>query len=257
MSMFKQVERFDTSNKELNDVNYEITRNILRILNESTSERIGYLSCSNLDEKLPITFSYASSIQNNLSLEFDVRSKVESSEDKVQLIPILVITNKKRNKVFVVKKNKKQTSEHSPEADKLLIYLGGHIREEDIIHSNGAYEDILSIVGYALHREIKEETGIDFFPLKDEIDPLCIWIRTNDRSKKHLAICHIMEANFDALKVKLDKNEFITTGRTKSGKVFDLKDISSHYNELEEWSQIILKEIFKHKPRSEQLSLIA
>lgn len=206
------------------------------------SEKIGYLFCSDLDKRLPIAFSYMISIQKNPFLEFGVRSEIEDSEDKVQLIPILVITNKERNKVFAVKKNKKQTSEHSPEAGKFLIHFGGHINKEDIVHNNNVSNGILSVIKCALHREVKEETGLDFFPSAAETNPLCIWVRSNSRSKKHLAVCFIMETNFDTLKIKLN-DEFIPT----SGKVFDLDEILSNYNELEEWSQIILKEIFKCK----------
>ena len=253
--MFKKVAQFDTSKKELNEVNYEVTKSILDILHESTSESICYLSYDDLDQSLPNYFSYSDSFPFKASLNFGARSLVEADDDKVQPLPILVITNKNRDKVFVVKKNKKLTSERSPESGRLLIYLGGHVREEDSIHVTGDKLDLLSLTRYALHREIKEETGIDFFPSKDEVNPLCIWIRSNDRSRKHLAICYIMEANLDAIKFRLDTNEFITTGRTKSGKVFEIDEIYKQYNDLEDWSQIILKTIFNFKPPSEQVPL--
>ena len=63
-----------------------------------------------------------------------------------------------------------------------------------------------------------------------------------------MAICHVMEADFDTLKIKLDKNEFITSGYTKSGKVLDISELFEKYPELEEWSKTILKEIFSYRP---------
>lgn len=176
-------------------------------------------------------------------LEFGIRSEVENSKNKVQLIPILVITNKGRDKIFTARKNPKQTSKQSPEAGKLLIYFGGHITKDDVVHNNNASNGILSVIKCALHREVKEELGIDFFPAADETDPLCIWTRSNEKSRKHLAVCFVLETDLNILRIKLDENEFIPT----SGKGFDLDGIFSSYNELEEWGQIILKEMFKYE----------
>ena len=145
--MFKKIEQFDTSQKELNGVNYEVTKSILDILNESTSESICYLSYNELDKSLPNYFLYSEVFSLRSSVNFGARPLVEADNDKVQPLPILVITNKERNKVFVVKKNKRLTSEHSPT-------------------------------------------------------------------------------------FRLDSNEFITKGNTKSGKVFEIKDIYKQYNEL-------------------------
>jgi predicted NUDIX family phosphoesterase len=208
--------------------------------NIDTREEIGYLFYSDLDERLPIAFPYIISIQKNPFLEFGIRSEVEDSKNKVQLIPILVITNKERNRVFTARKNPKQTSKQSPEADKLLIYFGGHIAKDDVVHNNNASNGILSVIKCALHREVKEELGIDFFPTADEINPLCIWTRSNEKSRKHLAVCFVLETDLDTLRTKLDENEFIPT----SGKVFELDKMFSNHDKLEEWGQIILKEMF-------------
>lgn len=219
--------------------------------NNNTHEEIGYLFCSDLDERLPIAFPYIILMQKNLFLEFGIRSEVESSKDKVQPIPLLIITNKERDKIFTVRKNHKQTSKQSPEAGKLLIYFGGHVIKDDVVHNNNVSNGILSVMKCALHREIKEETGIDFFPASDEVNPLCIWVRSSEKSRKHLAICFIMETDFDNLRIKLDKNEFIPT----SGKVFRLDKIFFNYDGLEEWGQIILKEIFKYKLSKRNLDI--
>ena len=243
--MFKKIEHIDTSKPDLNEVNYRVTKSILDILHDNTSERIGYFDRKSISSvKNEVIFFQ--DIKHKVSkLQFDVRHKVEEDNTKVQPIPILVITNKERTKVLVVKKNRKQTSAESPESQKLLLYLGGHIREEDLIESEDA--NLLSVLRYALHREVKEETGIDYYPEKGG-ELLCIWDTSNERSEKHMAICHVMEADFDTLKIKLDKNEFITSGYTKSGKVLDISELFEKYPELEEWSKTILKEIFSYRP---------
>jgi len=62
---------------------------------------------------------------------FGNRDIVEKSYN-LQIVPIAVITNKERDKVLVVKKSPKRTFIDSPEHEKLLLYIGGHIRIEDM-----------------------------------------------------------------------------------------------------------------------------
>lgn len=240
-SMFKKIEHVDTSKPSLNEVNYQVTNSILNILRDNTAERVGYLERASLVPQKEKYFSFSDIKPAVVGLQFDVRHHVEKDSTKLQPIPILVITNKQRNKVLVVKKNKKQTPGQSPESQKTLIYLGGHIRQEDLIESEKT--DLLSVSRYALHREVKEEIGIDYYP-ETNGNPKCIWDTSNDRSEKHLAMCHVMEADFDTIKIKLDKNEFITTGPTKSGKVLEIKELVKNHKELESWSKIILEKVF-------------
>ena len=62
-----------------------------------------------------------------------------------------------------------------PESGKTLMYIGGHIRKEDEL---GAPEPtLIAISKLALMREVKEETGINFFP--SDSDPLCHAITHN------------------------------------------------------------------------------
>lgn len=241
---FRRIELLDTSNIKLNDVNYSVTDKILDILDDYTSERIGYVNLNNLmlqEQK----YFYYNNIFNDIGFDFESREKVESDEDKVQPIPVAIITNKERSKILVAKKNKKQTSENSPESNKLLVYFGGHTRKEDLINQKN---NMMSLIRSSLTREVKEETNLDFTPSGKEFDnPLCIWDRSNEKSKKHIAICHVMEVDFDTIKYKLDKNEFITGGNTLSGKIYSKDDIFKEYDKLEPWSQIILENFFGYK----------
>lgn len=239
--MFKRIEYVNTSEPSLNEVNYKVTNSILNILHDNTEERIGYLDKSTVIFQSKSYFSFSDLSENDICLKFDVRRNVEKDNTKLQPIPILVITNKQRNKVLVVKKNKNQTSESSPESQKNLIYLGGHIRQEDLIESKDL--DLLSVSRYALHREVKEETGIDYYPEANRI-PECIWDMSNVRSEKHLAMCHVLEADFKTLKIKLDRNEFVTSGSTKSGKVIEINELVNNWKDLEGWSKILLMKLF-------------
>ncbi len=242
LEIFQGIEIYDTSNKSLNDVNHDITKNILEIIQRNIAEKIGYFPKSALPSDLPETFSFSQANIDGITLEYQIRDSVEADEGSVQPIPILIITNKERNKLLVVKKNKKTTSKDSPELDRLLVYLGGHTREED---SFGALDtSLLNISRLSLKREIKEETGLNYIPPSEATDPLCIWMRDNDRSTKHLAICYIMEVNFSRTKVRLDKNEFMSGGNTKSGMILNIEEVLGREKELESWSKLILRDCF-------------
>ena len=237
--VFKTIERIDTSEMELNIVNYRVTKSILDILERNTSEKIGYLSMDIVSSQKNIWFPFKE-IDIPLNLEFDTRPDVEEDDTKLQPIPILVITNEEKTKVLVVKKNRNQTPTDSPESQKLLLYFGGHIREEDRVESEG--EDLLSVSRYALHREVKEETGVDYYPDR-EYSPICIWDASNNRSRKHLAMCYVMKTDLDTLKPKIDKNEFASSASTISGRVLDIQEIAKRHQELEMWSRVIWEEI--------------
>jgi len=239
---FQKIEVYDTSNVTLNDVNYAVTKNILEIIQNNITEKIGYFLRDELSTKLSETFYLDNENLSNINLRYGLRHNVESNSDFVQPIPILIVTDKTRSKVLVVKKNKKTTSKESPESGKLLLYLGGHTREEDSFIEDD--NSLLTLSKLSLRREIKEEIGINYIPPESENNPLCIWMRDNDRSTKHMAICYIMEVNFSRTKIKLDKNEFMTGGNSKSGVILDLTDIINREKELESWSKLILREIF-------------
>lgn len=251
--IFKQIVEKNTDNKDLNRVNYEVTKDILSKLNDIVSEKIAYFDASLLKD-IEDTHFKCSKLKNiDISLSYDVRKKVESDKNLIQPIPILVITNKERTHVLVVKKNIKQAPKSSPESNRILLYFGGHIREEDKIDCPD--KDWFSVSRYALHREIKEELNFDYYADNQET-PLCIWDKSNDRSLKHLALCHVIEVNFNILKFKLDHNEFITKGNTKSGKVLDLSEVKEMYEKLEPWSKVIMHKVFNFSPSSEQVDFI-
>lgn len=238
---FLKVDIIDTTGKNQNTVSYEATKTILGILKDITTERIGYIEQSklkNFNEKT--FFNFGDLDSENLKLKFNYRDEVEDNEMLVQPIPILTITDKKRDKVLVLKKKDKSLSKDSPEKDKLLVYSGGHIRKEDAI---GKSDNFLSIARNALSREIKEELDISIVPeLKN---PLCIWFKENEKSKKHLAVLFIYEADFDFINIKLDTYEFVQKkGKSKSGQVFDFHELEKEYENLEDWSKIILQEVF-------------
>lgn len=238
-SHFRNVIEIETDTEETDDnpnvVSYHVTLNILKSLKDLLIEKIGYFH-SDLKNRLNIGLN-SIDILKSIELKFDNRDKVESN-DFIQPIVIAVITNKQRDKVLVVKKSPKRTSSDSPESEKLLLYIGGHIRIED---NKG--DGLITIIEKALHREIQEEIG-ESISIKNN-DPFLIYTPDTPRSKKHLAICYIIEMDLEEKKFKLTSDEFIMkTGTTKSGHVLTINELLADNNKYESWSRIIFKEIF-------------
>lgn len=239
---YQRIENINTTGREIDFVNYEVTKNTLNILRENLMERIGYIPRASISNNLPESFYLDEAKIGECSLLYDYRGNVEKSDEFVQPIPVLVITNKKKDKVYVVKKNKKSSAANSPEANKLLVYLGGHSRKEDGFGKTD--NSLFAVTRETLKREIKEETGLNYVPPSDENNPLCIWVRDNERSKKHIALVHLFEVDETATKISLDKNEFIDATNTISGKFMSLVEIAERSDELESWSKIILNRCF-------------
>ena len=250
---FKKIEHIDTSDSDQNEVNGQVTHNILQILLDSTSEKIGFLKRSNIFEPKDVVFDLSKLKPEKIEMHFNTRDIVEESSLYVQPLPIVVITNKERTEVLVVRKNKTSTSEESPESQKDLLYLGGHIREEDLRECKN--KDIVSVSKYALHRELKEEIGHDYYPSAEDM-VMCIWIRDGRRSEKHLALCYVHEVEPETIKVKLDKNEFVVANSSKSGTFQKISKIYESCSKLEKWSQVILEKVFlKDVPKQMTLKL--
>ncbi len=240
---YREVQEIRTDTEETDDnpnkVSYNVTLNILHTLKNLLIEKIGYVEISDIT-------SYKLTSENIFKeqLKFGNRDKVES-ENYLQIIPIAVITNPERTKVLVVKKSDKRTSSDSAEKDKLLLYIGGHIRIEDKTQAKA--KETLKIIKKALKREIQEEIG-ESLSIQDS-QPFLIYSRSNEKSKKHLAVCFVIEMDLEDKKFKLTSDEFIMkTGTTKSGQIFRVTDlINDTSNKYEAWSAKIIKEVFKAK----------
>ena len=238
--VFRRVEIFDTTHKDQNTVSYEVTKQLLGILRESTAESVGYIS---LDKFVGKPFGGIVEFTSELlpagnCVEFAARTLVEANESVVQPIPVVVITDKLRTCVLAAKKNRKAARDSSPEYNKTLLYFGGHTRLEDSFASDA--KDVMTICKAAITRELKEETGIDFYP-ENLFPQYLIWEKDNDRSKRHLAICFVWEADPETLQIRLDRNEFSVSGPT-TNHFLDINEVLSE--PLESWSKAILRKVF-------------
>lgn len=240
---FHKVFKIDTSYKNQDEVGKEVTAATLDTLKYLLMERVGYFQKNNTLmralENGPISFH--SVLKSVLpKLEFGLRSIVEEDDLLLQPLPVAIITNKAKDKILVIKKNKSAVSIESPERNRMLLYVGGHSRYEDATDLTS--NDFLAICKTALKREIKEEIGISI--ALDEIVPFYIYTPTNERSRKHLAVCFLVSIEEDGLKLHLDSQELILNkGKSKSGKFLPLRELAAE-SDYEEWSVEILKYCF-------------
>lgn len=240
---FHRVFEIDTSCKNQDEVGKEVTEATLDTLKYLLMERVGYFAKNDVLMDIlkngPILYH---SVLNPVlpKLEFDLRNNVEKNSQLLQPLPVAIITNKAKDKVLVIKKNKSAVSSDSPERDRILLYVGGHSRYEDatdLISNN-----FLTICKTALKREIKEEIGISV--ALDEIIPFYIYTPTNEISSRHLAVCFLVSIDEDGLKLHLDPQELILNkGRSKSGRFFSLLELAGE-SDYEEWSKEILRYCF-------------
>jgi len=233
------VIKTDTPNtdNDPNAVSYFVTSAVLKNLKDLLIEKVGYFD-SKIKDDLRYGINNLPSLKK-LKLKFENRDKVEA-KDCIQPIAIAIITNKTRTKVLVVKKSPKRTSIQSPEKDKLLVYIGGHVRKED---EKG---EVLKTIEQAIHREIQEEIGESISIQNSK--PFIIYTPTSKVSHKHAAFCYIIEMDLDDKKFKLTSDEFIMkTGTTKSGQILSVKEVASGKYETEPWTEEIMKKVFNIK----------
>jgi len=237
---FRKIEEYNTTNTEPNFVSFDVTNKILNYLRELLTEKIGYF----LDTFAPyLTHGINDfSIINSRVMFFSERHQIEQS-NYIQPIAIAVITDTRRQSVLVLKKSEHKAGKESPEHNRYLLYLGGHIRQED---KSTIIDDNLAIIKRALQREIKEEIN-ETVTISDDT-PFLIYTPISEKSKKHLAICFVIELDLENKKFNPTREEFIHKSPTsKSGTIMKVSDIHSISDELEPWSLTIMNHVFKNR----------
>ncbi|MFP9118368.1 hypothetical protein ACLI08_11310 [Flavobacterium sp. RNTU_13] len=255
-SKFNSIELFDTSNQDKSEevrpeeVNRTVTEKTLDSLLNLIKEDIGYLPRT-LSDRLSEGVNNFDVLKNEM-LKFGEREEIENT-DNIQPIPIAVITNEEKTKVLIVRKSEKKAEKGSPERNRYLLYMGGHIRQEDRHEDT---DSLLDVFRNTLNREIFEEIGESIYP--KETEPFLIYDSNNLKSKKHLAICFTIKLkDFDYKNFKIVSEELVKkSGTSKSGHTLDIEEITEKYaNNFESWSLVILKHIFGKSPSATQMDL--
>lgn len=241
----------DTTDKEQNDVSYEVTEKTLQTLKEMLMEKIGYANRSSLSLKEGM-IDYSKIKCELEKVKYGLREDVEANDNFIQPIAIAVIISEDGEKILCVKKTKKSTAASSPEFGQTLLYVGGHMRCED---STVKCKNFLDVLRNTLERELYEELGISF-SLNHKREPFVIYTPNSNKSRKHLAIGWVIKLS-EGSKLRLDSYELIQKkGKSKSGTFIPFQNITDPDVSLESWSRTILLNIFSNKLSESQKALI-
>ena len=242
----------DTTDREQNDVSYEVTEKTLQTLKEMLMEKIGYADRSSLFLQEGL-IDYSKVKCELEKVKYGLREEVEANSDFIQPIAIAAIISEDGGKILCVKKTRKSTDASSPEFGQTLLYVGGHMRRED---STAKCRSFLDVLRNTLERELYEELGISF-ALNQKRDPYVIYTPNSNKSRKHLAIGWVIKLN-EGSKLRLDSYELVQKkGRSKSGTFIPFQNITDPDISLESWSKTILLNIFADKLSESQKALLS
>ncbi len=186
-------------------------------------EKIGYIDKGSL-----ILTSGLNSIDRlkNIEIHYGYRDIVEERKDVVQPVCAGVIITKD-NQILIINKNSKSTGKISPEKDKTLLYVGGHLDISDMSNSN------TQTFTNGMKREIAEELGLEVKDAETN-NPILTYTPISEKSAKHLGVIFpiVIEKSFDTT---------FTDGKCKFVEIDSLENITN----FESWSEIILNEIVR------------
>ena len=196
-------------------------------------EKIGYINKNNLNLANGLN---SIDVLKEIEIQYESRDIVENQNDTVQPVCAGIIITK-NNQILIINKNSKSTGNKSPEKDKTLLYIGGHLDITDTSKSN------LQTFANGMKREIEEELGLKI-DINSVQTPILTYTPISEKSAKHLGILFpiIIENSFDTT---------FTDGKCKFVDIDSLDNITN----FESWSEIILKEIVYKLDINKQLSI--
>ena len=184
-------------------------------------EKIGYIKKNKISLKNGLN---SIDVLKNIDVNFGDRDIIENRNDVIQIICAGVIISND-GQILIVKKSSKATGSNSPEKNKTLLYVGGHLDVSDISKDN------FHTFMLGMKREIQEETGLNILD-KDINNPILTYTPINEKSSRHLGVI------FPIIIDKSIQTPF-SDGKCKFVDIDSLKGIEN----FESWSEIILKEI--------------
>jgi predicted NUDIX family phosphoesterase len=197
----------------LNIKNLKHSENILVVSRQKifSDQEFNGLAKKNINNYLDI-------IKKNM--EFKPRYLMEEDLSFKQVIPYIIF--QANNKIFVMQRQNNASEQRLK--NKFSIGIGGHIRITDVSSD--------SILDWA-KREFHEEVNFN-----DDFDANIIGLVNDDSTfvgKVHLGVVILMVSQSENIKIRSE---------LKSGQLVDIKDLHKYINEMENWSQIIIKEIW-------------
>lgn len=235
---FRYLDLIDTTNTIPMEGVRKITEKALEILETALDEKILAIPRKYATEAIRTgSFVVSESLEklNEIIKEqgkYIPRSKIEKSEEYIQLIPCGIIEHDR--KILLLKR--KEIDPKNRLNEKYVIWAGGHVREQD------ASEDAL-VSG--LKRELAEELFIKSQYVISKPKGF-VYFAGNAKSRRHLGVVYKVELSDDDVALGLDQTEFKERrGKSVSGTFQSLEELKGYFQGMEQWSRAILEHHYK------------
>jgi predicted NUDIX family phosphoesterase len=212
---------------------------VLNLIDEHLSERILHVDSSKVkaifDGQTTVSVDGASMLLELFRRDgtFDLRDRVEEDQTSIQALPVVVVRNKSGE---ILRLKRKEKDESNALHEKLVIWAGGHVREED--STNG--DPIL----LAAQRELQEELRLSVE--REELHLMgAVYADPGGRTSRHVALVFEWQAETDDVAVTLSTAEFFERrGTSLSGTFVSLGALAQDLDAgdmKEPWSTEIVR----------------
>lgn len=232
------IKTIDTSKKDSAAVTRKVADMVLDSIESHLNERILSVDKNFIEEVFGslhvLNASQAEAVRKVFATKgtYDSRPKVERNQSLIQALPVLVVRDAKGR---VLQLRRKERERRDILHNKLVLWAGGHVREEDGLNGKAIMRCLL--------REVKEELKLNI--LESEVTCLgAIWDRNSTmKTAQHVALVYEWRAQTDDVEVCLSNAEFFERrGTSLSGKFVEVGSLINS-RELEPWTTSIISEM--------------
>lgn len=217
------IVRIDTSAAQLNtprqSAEYALDK-VLDMIELALEERILFLPTSSVERVFGSSKAVGLDSARQLARNFESsgaykpRIEVEPDVTAVQALPIVVVRNKTGDVLVLLRK---EPNPKNPLHEKVVIWAGGHAREED-----GPDNALAECASRELYEELRVSVDAKELTLLG-----AIYDRSNDRSARHAAMVYEWRAPSDDVAIALSSDEFFERhGTSLTGSFVTLEDLS-------------------------------
>jgi predicted NUDIX family phosphoesterase len=238
---FRLVEVNTAANSNPRRTAEKVAGIVLDLIEDQLTEKILHVSLSSITDVFgDRTTVLATEALRVLDLfkndgKFEPRDRVENDVSSVQALPVVVVRNKSGD---VLRLRRKEKDESSGLHQKLVIWAGGHVRQED--SNNG------DAIMLAAQRELQEELRLSVEG--EELRLLgAVYADAGGRTSRHVALVFEWRAETDDVAVTLSTSEFFERrGTSLSGKFVSLESLARDIDSgeiREPWSTEIVGQL--------------
>lgn len=217
------VVRIDTSSEGLNTPPKSAGHaldNVLDMIELAVEERILFLPTAHVERIFGSSKAVGREGARQLASAFEshgeyrARIEVEPDVTSVQALPIVVVRNKSGDVLVLLRR---EANPRNPLHEKVVIWAGGHAREED-----GPENVLAECASRELYEELRVSVDVSELSLLG-----AIYDRSGERSARHAALVYEWRAPSDDVAIALSSDEFFERhGTSLTGNFVSLEELS-------------------------------